>query len=103
MIAGITKHTDGYAIVMRYYEKGDLRTTFKEELTWLDRVSRLFQIVKGVDLIHEKGWVHCDLHSGNILVNNNIIIKHGGINLPYAQGITSIADFGQCRRTTECE
>ena len=90
MVMGITKHphTNLYAFVMWHYENGNLRSTLKAEQGNVKLsicIEHLFQISIGLRSIHEKGWIHRDLHSGNILV-------HGLVN-----GITSISDFGLCR------
>ena len=96
MVMGITKHphTDLYAFVMWHYENGNLRSTYKAEqdnVRLSNCIERLYQISVGLRSIHEKGWVHRDLHSGNILV-------HGLVN-----GLTSISDFGLCRPASNAE
>ncbi|CAG8621287.1 570_t:CDS:10, partial [Acaulospora morrowiae] len=73
-IYGLTKNTttNQYMIVLQYANNGDLRqyleTNFKE-LTWKDKLSRLMDISKDLSLIHEAKYIHCDLHSGNIVLH----------------------------------
>ncbi|CAG8578589.1 9817_t:CDS:10, partial [Acaulospora morrowiae] len=73
-VYGLTKNTitNQYMIVLQYANNGNLRhyleTNFKE-LTWKDKLSRLMDISKDLSLIHEAKYIHCDLHSGNIVLH----------------------------------
>ncbi|CAG8523920.1 2238_t:CDS:2 [Dentiscutata heterogama] len=73
---GITQHpvTKDYLIVMRYVERGDLRTyltsTF-DTITWKDRLDRLWSLAIDIRSLHRLGLVHRDLHSGNVLFGDN--------------------------------
>ena len=57
---GITKFPDNgnYAMVLSYKQEGNLRDYLCESL---------YQI-------HEKDLIHCDLHSGNILIEGSICL-----------------------------
>ena len=59
---GITKFPDNgnYAIVLNYFSDGNL--TLKDRITIFDC------LCSALDDIHEKDLIHCDLHSGNILL-----------------------------------
>ena len=86
---GITKiiQTGQYAFVMRYYQNGNLRSSFQEthNVSWQKNVERLYQLTYGLHKIHEQGLIHCDLHSGNVLIDK----KNG-------EEIVVISDFGLC-------
>ena len=65
--------TKAYMIVMQYANDGNLfsyldRNTTK--LTWRMKVECLESIARNLQNIHDKGLIHCDLHSGNIVLNN---------------------------------
>ncbi|CAG8684002.1 2409_t:CDS:10, partial [Gigaspora margarita] len=64
--------TNDYLMVMQYVKGGNLRQYLQEnynELKFGDKLNQLRGIVKGLVSIHERGLVHKDLHSGNILSN----------------------------------
>ncbi|CAG8555357.1 8165_t:CDS:2 [Ambispora leptoticha] len=65
--------TGNLIIVMAYMEQGDLRNYLHDnadKLTWKDKFMIISQISNGLSRIHQKGLVHGDLHSGNILRSN---------------------------------
>ncbi|GBB94638.1 hypothetical protein RclHR1_23950003 [Rhizophagus clarus] len=74
---GISKDpsTENYIIVMKYAKKGSLRNylnerRYKRRLNknmLLKKFFRLTNIVAGLKRIHEKGLIHRDLHTGNIV------------------------------------
>ena len=84
---GITKFPDddgNYAMVLNYLGEGNLRNYLQKnhsKLTLRDRIAILRALCNSLDDIHEKDLIHCDLHSGNIL------IQAGGC---------SITDLGLC-------
>src|SRR4051794_22357849 len=58
-------------MVLIYIGGGDLRSYLKENqsnLSLKDRITIFHRLCSTLDNIHEKGLIHCDLHSGNILV-----------------------------------
>ncbi|CAG8479376.1 6790_t:CDS:2, partial [Racocetra fulgida] len=68
-IYGISQHpeTGDYIIVMKYYENGDLKSLqHKTKLTWKEILILLGGINYGLETIHNAGFVHRDLHPGNI-------------------------------------
>ena len=72
---GITKFPDNgnYAIVLNYYTEGNLRGYLQKNhlnLTLKDRIIIFRYLCGALDDIHEKDLIHCDLHSGNILVQD---------------------------------
>src|SRR5690348_12824914 len=41
------------------------------KLTWLDKLRHLRDIAHYLSYIHKSGLVHCNLHGGNIVINDN--------------------------------
>ncbi|RHZ45721.1 hypothetical protein Glove_658g12 [Diversispora epigaea] len=71
-ILGITQDsmTKEYAIVLRYMKNGNLRNFFNQnkKLPWIERLWLLNSFIRGLDIIHDKGFVHHDLHPGNLMI-----------------------------------
>ncbi|RHZ44159.1 hypothetical protein Glove_756g15 [Diversispora epigaea] len=68
---GISKNpsTQNYIIVMDLFDDNlhnFLSKTFWD-LRWNSKIDILLSIAWGLDCLHAKNFVHCDLHSGNIL------------------------------------
>src|SRR4051812_5293882 len=83
---GLTKHptTNEYAMIIEYFEKGDLRQFNKanrKKLTFQEKLQMLNHISQGLNKIHSAGLCHRDLHSGNILV---------------MEKYTNVSDLGLC-------
>src|SRR6185312_2018611 len=73
---GVTQDTEtkDYMIVMEYAKNGSLLSYLDQninKLTWMDKLWRLRDIARNLSNIHGAGLVHCDLHGGNIVLNNN--------------------------------
>src|SRR6266511_205574 len=72
---GITKFPDNnddgnYAMVLSLRE-GNLRDYLQNnhsKLTLKDRITILRDLSNSLYYIHEKDFIHCDLHSGNMLI-----------------------------------
>ena len=76
VVYGLTQNTETseYMMVIQYANKGDLHnylTLNFKELTWEDKLSILIDIAKDLIKIHQAGYIHCDLHCGNILQNES--------------------------------
>ncbi|PKK75325.1 kinase-like protein [Rhizophagus irregularis] len=73
---GMTKDpTSCYMFVMRYYENENLYSYLAESmgnLCWRDVVDILWSISAGLNVIHELGLIHGNLHGGNILVESKM-------------------------------
>ena len=71
---GITKNpkTNEFMMVMEYAQHGSLRQHLNNNfnsLNWTEKFFNLQRIARGLQIIHEKGMIHCDFHCGNILNN----------------------------------
>ncbi|CAG8492362.1 10531_t:CDS:2 [Paraglomus occultum] len=83
---GITKDpsTDTYMLVLECCANGDLRkflqTSFST-LDWPTRLSILHSIISGIRIIHDKGYVHRDIHSGNVFIKANLTALVGDLGL----------------------
>src|SRR5436305_3066382 len=75
-IYGISQdpNTKEYILVMRYANDGSLTdfiTKKFKNLKWKDKIKILYNIISGLNIIHQENLVHHDFHSGNILHSNN--------------------------------
>lgn len=90
-VLGITQKptTNEYTIVMRYYEKGDLRNFLKDikSLTWKDKLNVLRNVSFALTEIHKEGLLHRDLHPGNI---------YQRYNSRYNIYVSYLGDLGLC-------
>ncbi len=84
---GFTQNTDtlDYKIVMDYAKNGNLRKNLpnivKEK--WIDKLEKLYNIISGLDKIHQQKFIHCDFHHGNILFGEiNLSISDLGLSKP---------------------
>ncbi|GBB87807.1 hypothetical protein RclHR1_01430016 [Rhizophagus clarus] len=72
----VNVHSKNYLLVMEYADSGTLKNYLKENfhiLTWNDKYNLAYQLACAVSCLHNEGIVHRDLHSGNLLVHQNII------------------------------
>jgi len=76
---------------MQYANNGNLLSYLHQNinnLTWKMKLQQLETIAKDLDTIHDEGLVHCDLHGGNIVLNDNYPL---------------ICDLGLSRSVNSCE
>ncbi|KAK4728283.1 hypothetical protein R3W88_021271 [Solanum pinnatisectum] len=52
-----------------------------------------YQLLKGIQHVHEKGWIHCDIKPANVLIFDNA--ERGGMHK------LKLADFGLSLRVVE--
>jgi serine/threonine protein kinase len=62
-----------YMVVMDYANKGNLRENLTRivEYNWNQKLFMLYEIISGLNMIHENNLIHCDFHDGNILNHND--------------------------------
>ena len=61
-------------MVMKHCPNGNLVTFLDrhyENVTWLERYRICSEVTKGLEFLHKSGFHHRDLHSGNILLDDN--------------------------------
>ncbi|PKC03026.1 hypothetical protein RhiirA5_503689 [Rhizophagus irregularis] len=71
---GITQDpiTNNYALVLQYMENGDLRKYLERtanNITWDQRLNKIYDICLALNNIHVHGLIHKDLHPGNIFID----------------------------------
>ena len=61
-----------YILVMEYALEGCLRKNLRaiSQMDWKDKLNLLQCIAYDLLIIHSQDLIHCDLHSGNILLNS---------------------------------
>ncbi|RHZ58784.1 hypothetical protein Glove_368g33 [Diversispora epigaea] len=83
--------TKKYAFILDYAPNGDLhhflRKNFKK-VTWKKKIDLFRDIIIGIKFLHDNKIIHCDLHSGNILIITNDVFE------------AVISDLGFCQRVT---
>ncbi|RHZ60188.1 hypothetical protein Glove_357g2 [Diversispora epigaea] len=62
--------TKEYAIVLRHMKNENLKEFLNQNksLPWIERLWLLNSFIRGLRVIHSKGFVHCDLHPGNLMI-----------------------------------
>ncbi|RHZ84402.1 hypothetical protein Glove_82g63 [Diversispora epigaea] len=77
---GLTKDpiTNDYMLVLDHYDS-DLRNfleRYHRSLSLIQKYNIVFDISCSLDKLHQKDVVHRDLHSGNILYNEDVFVWH---------------------------
>jgi len=81
-------------MIMRYIKEGNIRQYLSDkQLSFINKLNHLKNIASGLNFIHEKGLVHRDFHSGNVL---NSFVSDYCTNC-------HIADLGLCRPVNETD
>ena len=76
-VYGLTQNTETneYMMAFQYATDGNLYKFLRKDfqnLIWQTKLKLLFDISKDLYKIHNTGYIHADLHSGNILQNKGI-------------------------------
>ncbi|CAG8463497.1 3775_t:CDS:2, partial [Acaulospora morrowiae] len=84
---GITKdpNTENFMMIMKFMKDGSLRDYIRNKfstLTWIQKLEILYTAAKGLCNIHEVNLIHKDLHTGNIVLYDQV---------------SYITDFGFCK------
>ncbi|RHZ82121.1 hypothetical protein Glove_114g89 [Diversispora epigaea] len=94
-ILGMTQDpkTKEYAIVLQYMKYGNLKTFLQQNkiLPWKERLWLLNSFLRGLKTIHHKGFIHRDLHPGNLMITE----AHNGSKF------IRLGDLGLCRPVNE--
>src|SRR4051794_5608583 len=86
--------SEDYIMIMRYIKEGNIRQYLSDkQLSFINKLNHLKNIASGLNFIHEKGLVHRDFHSGNVL---NSFVSDYCTNC-------HIADLGLCRPVNETD
>ncbi|RHZ83587.1 hypothetical protein Glove_91g45 [Diversispora epigaea] len=93
--------TKEYAIILRYMKHGNLRNFLQQNkaLPWIERLWLLHSFISGLEVIHNKGFIHHDLHPGNLMITeahkNARFIRLGDLGLCRpANESSSLGAFG---------
>src|SRR6266511_1900742 len=74
-------------LVMEYASYGNLRNfilDYHSKLRWETKLRILLMISMALQDIHQSGHVHCNFHSGNVLITDNTIkIADFGLHGPF--------------------
>ncbi|CAI2201687.1 6175_t:CDS:1, partial [Funneliformis geosporum] len=96
---GITQYpeTNDYMIVMEYSAQGSIRTYLNgsfNTMNWYGKLNILSNITRGLEWMHESGFIHYNLHVGNILRTGTgkTIITDVGIKKPTIQFTSLLRD-----------
>ncbi|GBB97336.1 hypothetical protein RclHR1_02970011 [Rhizophagus clarus] len=86
---GITKDPDTkeFIMIMDFANKGSLKSIFSHDfknILWKDKINWLSHLAIDLENMHELGYLHKDLHSGNILLHkdNSSYISDFGLSRP---------------------
>src|SRR5688572_27337127 len=76
---GITQNptSKNFMIIMNYYKSGDLTRCIASDflkLSWNSKLNTLRSIISGLREIHSANIIHKDYHSGNIFIDNILVI-----------------------------
>ncbi|POG78770.1 kinase-like domain-containing protein [Rhizophagus irregularis DAOM 181602=DAOM 197198] len=85
---GFTKdpNTSDYMVIMDYANQGNLRGNLTRivKYDWKQKLHMIYEIIIGLNYIHQQNLIHCDLHDGNILLDygNKVYISDLGLCRP---------------------
>jgi serine/threonine protein kinase len=83
-------------MVLEYAKNGSLRNyldTNYNNLSWNDKIYHLLNIACGIQHIHNNELIHRDLHVGNLLMDDDIVITDMGLCKPADCDATTISNI----------
>ncbi|PKC61836.1 kinase-like protein [Rhizophagus irregularis] len=97
--------TQDFIMVAEYADNGNLKKCIMKPAEFTYRVvfydvnlssneNTIYHISRGLNIMHNSGLVHCDLHIGNILLKS---VNHPGVDNSDGDLKISISDFGLCQ------
>ncbi len=100
-IYSIEESKDDIFIVMEYINGIELKEKIKKGLPSLDEsLSIISQIAEGLKAAHQKGIVHRDIKSSNIMLNSTGQVKIMDFGLAKVKGVSHITKLGTTLGTT---
>jgi serine/threonine protein kinase len=85
---------------MRYTDQGDfkkyLKSNYARQKGWNDKIKKLYDIISGLNTLHQEKLMHSDFHSGNILYFDYLsqaMITDLGLSSPADQETSSKNDI----------
>jgi serine/threonine protein kinase len=94
---GLTRYpeTEDFMIVMEYANQGSVRSYLNgrfNTMNWYGKMGMLSSIARGLEWIHELGYIHCNFHLGNVLRTGTgeTIITDIGIKKPTIKFTSSL-------------
>ncbi|KAF9164490.1 hypothetical protein DFQ26_001381 [Actinomortierella ambigua] len=103
LFLGDVMYNGKLAIVMEYVAKGSLQNTIRNRLLsgWLEKERIMQDITMGVAYIHSQKILHCDLKSGNVLLDHSMRAKICDFGLSTVQTATaSLSSRSNCAKGT---
>jgi serine/threonine protein kinase/Flp pilus assembly protein TadD len=94
-IHGIEESPEGLFIVMEYVEGRTLKQIIEKEMLSIKKVLDIgIQICEGIAMAHEKGVIHRDIKSDNIMVTPRVQVKIMDFGLAKLKGATKLTSTG---------
>ncbi|GBC05169.1 hypothetical protein RclHR1_06070005 [Rhizophagus clarus] len=74
-------------VVMDYANKGNLKGNLARivKYNWKQKLFMLYKVISGLNEIHNQGFIHCNLHDGNILNHRYNNDKEDRIYINYSK------------------
>ncbi|GES80247.1 kinase-like domain-containing protein [Rhizophagus clarus] len=95
-IYGISQNpnTKNFIMILQHLEGGPLYNLVNyKNFNWTNKIDILINIINGLKEIHQNQMIHCDLHIGSILLDNN---AH-----PYISNMTLCKEISNTKEETE--
>ncbi len=100
-IHAIEEYDNQFFIVMEYLEGSELKEKIsKGKLSLDESLDIIEQIAKGLQAAHQKGIIHRDIKSSNIMITQTGTVKVMDFGLAKVRGTSQITKFGTTLGTT---